>query len=180
MASVFICAVDDGAAAFAGDPERGCALETVLPFIPEEGRKEALRRLYPDGQCHLWGIRNAQGNLSTWTLMSRDDLVLGYRGRAIISASTVLMTDRNPALAECIWGPHTEGPHELLCFVGRPHVGEVPIVEQMLGYLDREFSGFTRLDPGKCGNILRAFGSLDVFVRLGLRYDFPFSFRHSE
>ena len=67
-----------------------------------------------------------------------------------------------------------------MSFFNKPHVGEVPIVEQMLGYLDQEFSGFTRLNPEKCENILRAFGSLEIFVRLGLRYDFPFSFRHSE
>ncbi len=180
MANVFICAADDGAAAFGRELDTGCALETVLPFIPDDGQKEELRRFYPDGRCHLWGVRNTGDNLPVWTLMARDDLVLGYRGRAIVSASTVLMKDRNPALAEGLWGRHANGPHELICFASRPHVGEVPIVEQMLGYLDQECSGFTRLDPAKCENILRAFGSLDVFVRLGLRYDFPFSFRHSE
>ena len=50
----------------------------------------------------------------------------------------------------------------------------------MLGYLDQEYSGFTRLNPEKRETILNAFGSLEIFVRLGLRYDFPFNFRHSE
>jgi len=112
--------------------------------------------------------------------MAPDDLVLGYRRRAIVCASTLLMKGRYPALAVRLWGGHPGGSCELVGFVRQPHVGEVPIVEPMLGYLDRECSGFTRLDPAKCENILRAFGSLDVFVRLGLRYDFPFSFRHSE
>ena len=180
MANVFICAVDDGAAAFGRELETGCALETVLPFIPDERQREALRRLSPDGQCYPWGVRDRGDTLPVWTLMAPDDLVLGYRRRAIVCASTVLMKGRYPALAERLWGRHPGGSFELMGFVRKPHVGEVPIVEPMLGYLDRECSGFTRLDPAKCENILRAFGSLDVFVRLGLRYDFPFSFRHSE
>ncbi len=180
MASVFICPVDDETAAFGKNLEIGCGLETLLPFIQDEGRKEALARLYPDGHCHVWGLRDKGNNLSAWNGIAPDDLVLGYRNRSILSASTVFMTVRNPSLADRLWGRHAEAPFELLCFTGKPHVGEVPIVSQMLGYLDLEYSRFTRLDPEKCRAILDAFGSLDIFVRLGLRYDFPFSFRHSE
>ena len=180
MASVFICPVDDETAAFGMTLEIGCALESVLPFVHDAGRKEALARLYPDGHCHVWGLRDRGDNVSVWSAMAPDDLVLGYRKRSIQSASTVLMTARDPALAERLWGRHTEGPFELMCFTGKPHMGEVPIVSQMTGYLDLDYRGFTRLNPGKCQTILDAFGSLDVFVRLGLRYDFPFSFRHSE
>jgi hypothetical protein len=112
--------------------------------------------------------------------MSENDLVLGYRNRSIVSAATVLMKIDHPSLAIALWGNQTEGPPRLMSFFDKPYVGEVPIVEQMLGYLDQEFSGFTRLNPEKCENILHAFGSLEIFVRLGLRYDFPFNFRHSE
>jgi len=112
--------------------------------------------------------------------MSENDLVLGYSNRSIVSAATVLMKVDNPSLANALWGNNAEGPSRLMSFFNKPYVGEVPIVEQMLGYLDRDYLEFTRLNPEKCGNILRAFGSLDIFVRLGLRYDFPFSFRHSE
>lgn len=180
MAGVFICPVDDETAAFGMTLEIGCALESVLPFVHDEGQKEALARLYPDGHGYVWGLRENGKNLPTWEMMQREDIVLGYRNRAILSASTVFMKIRNPLLAERLWGRHAEAPFELVCFVDRPHIGEVPIVSQMLGYLDQEYSGFTKLSLDKCQAILNAFGSLEVFVRLGLRYDFPFSFRHSE
>jgi hypothetical protein len=180
MASVFICPVDDETAAFGVTLEVGCALETLLPLIRDEGRKEALERLYSDGRCHVWGLRDRGDNLSSWSEMAPDDLVLGYRNRSILSASTVLVKARDPALADRLWGSTPEGPFELMCFTGKPHVGEVPIVSQMTGYLDLDYRGFTKLSSEKCQAILHAFGSLDVFVRLGLRYDFPFSFRHSE
>lgn len=180
MANVFICPVDDPMAAFGITLEIGCELEAVLPFIQDGEQKEALARFYPDGHCHVWGVRDRGTNLTTWEMMASDDLVLGYRNRSIVSASAALMKARNPALADHLWGLTAAGPFELMCFTDKPHVGEVPIVEQMLGYLDREYGGFTRLSPEKCQTILHAFGSLEVFVRLGLRYDFPFNFRHSE
>ncbi len=180
MANVFICPVDDETAAFGMTLEVGCSLETLLPFIHDEGQKGVLGLLYPDGHCHVWGLLDCGDNFSIWNAMVPEDLVLGYRDRTILSASTVLMKVRSPSLADRLWGRHEEGAFELMCFSDKPHVGEVPIVPQMLGYLDREFSGFSRLNPEKCRTILNAFGSLEVFVRLGLRYDFPFNFRHSE
>ena len=180
MDNVFICPVDDDTAAFGMTLEVGCALEGVLPFVHDEGQRRALEQCYPDGRCHVWGLRDRGENVSSWSAMAPGDLVLGYRKRSILSASTVRMKTRNPELANYLWDPTAEGPFELICFAGKPHVGEAPIVSQMLGYLDQEYGGFTRLGPDKCRAILHAFGSLDVFVRLGLRYDFPFSFRHSE
>ncbi|HET6489815.1 MAG TPA: hypothetical protein VFG28_08630 [Syntrophales bacterium] len=182
MANVFIYPVDDEAARthFGIAAGKRHALESVLPLISDDAQAETLTRLYPDGECYVWGVHEKGGNLSVWNVMAQDDLVLGYRNRSIVCASTVLMKVRNPALATRLWGGHAEGPFELMCFSDKPHVGEVPIVEQMLGYLDQEFSGFTMLSLEKCQTILNAFGSLDIFVRLGLRYDFPFNFRHSE
>jgi hypothetical protein len=180
MDNVFIVSMEDEAAApFGTTLETGCALETVLPFL-DDTQADALRRLCPDGTCHAWGVRDERDNRSTWEGMTPDDLVLGVRSRSIVSASTVLMKVRNPLLADRLWGRTAEGPFELMCFTDKPHVGEVPIVSQMRGYLDEDYGGFTRLSPDKCKAILHAFGSLEIFVRLGLRYDFPFSFRHSE
>lgn len=170
MDNVFIVSMEDEAAA-----PFGITLETVLPFL-DDTQADALRRLCPDGTCHVWGVRDEGDNRSTWELINPDDLVLGYRDHCILFASRVLMKVMNPSLAARLWG----GPLGLMCFSDRPHVGEVPIVPQMYGYLDLDCKGFTRLDPKKRDNILRDYGSLDVFVRLGLRYDFPFSFRHSE
>ena len=182
MENVFICPIEGEAAKahYRTAVETGVELETVLPWIRDEVQIENLRRCYPDGKCYVWGVPDRGENRSTWNAMSENDLVLGYRNRSIVSAATVLMKIDHPPLATALWGNHTEGPPRLMCFFDKPHVGEVPIVEQMLGYLDQEFSGFTRLNPEKCENILHAFGSLEIFVRLGLRYDFPFNFRHSE
>ncbi len=182
MANVFIYPADDEAARthFGIAEGKQHALERVLSLISDDAQAETLTRLYPDGECYIWGMQDKGDNLSVWNVMAQDDLVLGYRNRTIVSASFVLMKVRNPSLAERLWGRSAEGPFELVCFSDKPHVGEVPIVEQMLGYLDLEYNGFTRLDPEKCRTILNAFGSLDIFVRLGLRYDFPFNFRHSE
>lgn len=176
MDNVFIVSMEDEAAApFGTTLEAGCPLETVLPFLGDT-QADALRRLCPDGTCHVWGVRDEGDNRPTWEGMAPDDLVLGVRGRSVVSASRVRMKLSHTALAERMWG----GPYSLMCFSDKPHVGEVPIVPQMFWYLDPDGKGFRRLDPKKRDNILRDYGSLDVFVRLGLRYDFPFSFRHSE
>ena len=182
MANVFICPIEGEAekAHYRSAVETGVELEAVLPWIRDEVQIADLRRCYPDGRCYVWGVPDRGENRSTWNAMSENDLVLGYRNRSIVSAATVLIKVDSPSLATALWGNQTEGPPRLMSFFDKPHVGEVPIVDQMLGYLDQEFIGFTRLNPEKCENILRAFGSLEIFVRLGLRYDFPFNFRHSE
>jgi hypothetical protein len=182
MANVFICPIgEEAATAHVGFAvEAGYELETLLPLIRNEVQVENLRRYCPDGRCYVWGVREKGDNLSAWDMVARDDLVLGYRNRSIVSAAFVLMKVRNPLLAERLWGRNAEGPFGLMWFSDKPHVGEVPIVSQMLGYLDQEYRGFSRLSPEKCQTILNAYGSLEVFVRLGLRYDFPFNFRHSE
>jgi len=182
MANVFVYSVEGEAAKahYRTAVETGVELEAVLPWIRDEVQIADLRRCYPDGRCSVWGVPDRGDNRSTWNAMSEDDLVLGYRNRSIVSAATVLMKIDNPSLATALWASQAEGPLRLMSFFDKPHVGEVPIVEQMLGYLDQEFSGFTRLNPEKRDIILNAFGSLEIFVRLGLRYDFPFNFRHSE
>ena len=182
MANVFIYPIEDETAKsrYGAAVEKGVELQTVSSWIRDEIQIENLRRCYPDGKCYAWGVPDQGDNRSTWNAMSENDLVLGYRNRSIVSAATVLMKVDHPSLATALWGNNAEGPSRLMSFFNKPHVGEVPIVEQMLGYLDQEFSGFTRLNPEKRENILNAFGSLDIFVRLGLRYDFPFNFRHSE
>jgi len=182
MANVFVYSMEDETASahFGSAFDRGYELGTVLPSIRDGVQIESLRRFYPDGTCYVWGVPDRGDNRSTWNAMSEDDLVLGYRNRSIVSAATVLIKVDSPSLATALWGANEGLPPRLICFSDKPHVGEVPIVPQMLGYLDQEFSGFTRLNPEKCENILHAFGSLEIFVRLGLRYDFPFNFRHSE
>ncbi len=182
MANVFIYSIDDEAATtnFGIENEKGYELETVLPFIHDGIQIENLRRFYPNGQCYVWGVQEKGDNRSTWNIMAQDDLVLGYRNRSIVSASYVLMKVHNPSLATKLWGKNKEGSFGLMCFSDKPHLGEVPIVSQMLTYLDHDCTGFTKLNAEKCDNIIRDYGSLETFVRLGLGYDFPFSLRHSE
>jgi hypothetical protein len=182
MGNVFVFSINDEAAeaqsGFAA--EKGYELETVLNSIGDEVQAESLRRCCPDGICYVWAVPDQGGNRSTWNLMSEYDLVLAYRNRSIIAAAYVLMTLESPSVGTSFWGAGEEGPSLLICFSGKPYTGEVPILRQMERYLDRDFTGFTRLKPEKCENILSDYGSFETFVRLGLRYDFPFSFRHSE
>ncbi len=182
MANVFIFSIDDAAAkaSFGITIEKGYELETVLPVIHEEIQIENLRRTYPDGKCYVWGVQERGGNFSTWDIMAEGDLVLGYYDRSIVAAAYVLMKINNPLLAAQLWSKSLEGPFSLMCFTSEPYAGEVPIVSQMLRYLDLNFTGFTKLDSKKCDNIMSDYGSFETFVRLGLGYDFPFSFRHSE
>ncbi len=182
MENVFIFSIDGATAKanFGITIEKGYELETVLPFIHEEAQIEELRHAYPDGKCYIWGVRERGDNFSTWNIMAEGDLVLGYRNRSIVSASYVLMKINNPSLAARLWSKNTEGPFSLMCFTNGPHLGEVPIVPQMLRYLDQDYTDFTKLNSQKCDNILNDYGSFETFVRLGLGYDFPFSFRHSE
>jgi hypothetical protein len=180
MANVFIFSVDDAKVNFGITIERGCELETVLPFIRDEIQVENLKHFYPDAKCYIWGVQERGDNLSIWNIMAEGDLVLGYRNNLIVSALSVLMKTDNPSLAARLWSEHTEEPFRLMCFTDKPHLGEVPIVSQMLRYLEKDCRDFTKLNSEKCDNILQDYGSFETFVRLGLGYDFPFSFRHSE
>ncbi|HPC74835.1 MAG TPA: hypothetical protein PK120_09920 [Syntrophales bacterium] len=182
MERVFLFAVDDGTARanFGVAVEEVHELERLLPFIQGEVPVDDLRRFYPDGRCFLWGVQDRGDHLATWTAMTQGDLLIGYRNRAIVSASYILAKLNSPSLAEALWGRHAEGPFRLVCFMDHPHLGEVPMVPQMLRYLDPDCRGFVQLPQEKCSNILNDYGSLEIFVRLGLGYDFPFSFRHSE
>lgn len=182
MANVFVFPLDDEEAkADVGITlEKGCELETLLPYVHEEIQIEKLRRVCPDGTCCVWGVREQGCHFSIWNVMVEGDLVLGSHNCSIVSAAHVLMKINSPLLAARLWSGNPEGPFSLMCFTNTPYVGEVPIIPQMSIYLDREFTGFTKLDSEKRDNILRDYGSFETFVRLCLGYNFPFSFRHSE
>lgn len=109
--------------------------------------------------------------------MTQGDLILEYRDGTILSASFLVAKKNDPLLAEKLW--NGDGPFGLLCFTDKPRVGDVPILPQMRRYLDGEYGDFTKLDADKVANIVADYGSLETFVNLCLRYDFPFSFRHS-
>ena len=180
MANVFLFSVDDAKANFGIAIKKDCELETVLPFIRDEIQVANLKHFYPDGKCHIWGVQERGDNLSIWNIMAEGDLVLGYRDRSIVYASYIFMKTDNPSLATRLWSKHTGEPYRLMCFTDKPHSGEIPIVSQMLTYLEPDCGDFTKLRSEKCDNILRDYGSFEIFVRLGLGYDFPFSLRHSE
>ncbi len=182
MANIFIFPVDDSQSGTqAGAPSaEGRQLESLLPFIREKSRIDYLGQIYPDGKCYPWGARESVENASVWNTVAKDDLVLGCRDGSIVSAAYVWMKIRNPELGARLWSRGAGEPFSLICFTDEPQWGDVPIVEQMTGYLDREYRGFTKLASEKRDNILRAYGSFETFVRLCLRFDFPFSFRHSE
>ncbi len=182
MANVFIFPIADlKAGTQAGVPAaEGCNLESLLPFFRDKSQTDYLGQIYPDGKCYPWGVPESVQNLASWNAMAKDDLVLGCREGSIVSAAYVWMKIRNPDLGARLWSRNAEDPFSLLCFTDEPQWGEVPIVEQMTNYLDRDCRGFTKLASEKRDNILRAYGSFETFIRLCLRFDFPFSFRHSE
>jgi hypothetical protein len=182
MANVFIFADDDATARSYFDitVKKEYELETLSPLIEDESQIEELRMIYPEGKCYFWGVQESGGNFSTWNMMAKDDLVLGYRNHSIVFASYVLMKMKNPLLASRLWGENTETPFSLMCFTDEPHLGDIPIIPQRSVYLDRNYRGFTCLNPEKRDNIVRDYGSFEVFVRLGLGLDFPFILRHSE
>ena len=182
MANVFMFSAEDETTRSYVDTAttKGFELETLLPLIQEKSRIEYLRRMYPDGICYLWGARDCGDNFSTWDLMAEEDLVLGCRNHLIVYASYVLMKINHPLLATRVWHDSGGEPFGLICFMDEPHTGEVPIVSQMSRYLDRDYRAFIKLDSEKRDYIINDYGSFEVFVRLGLGYDFPFSLRHSE
>lgn len=182
MDNVFIFPVNDSEAngGFVVADERCYDLEAVLKSIHDADRAENLRECCPEGRCYIWALPDRGENRSIWNLISENDLVLAFRSGSIIAAASVLIKIESPSLAENLWGADAEGHSRLMCFSRRPYTGEVPLIPQMERYLDRDFKGFTRLKKEKRDNILSDYGSLEIFVRLGLKYDFPFSFRHSE
>ena len=180
MENVFLFSMDDAETKSGIAIQKGCELETLLPFIRDEIQIENLRNFYPDGQCHILGMQERGENLSIWNIMSEGDLILGYSNRSIVYASYVLMKMDNPSLAARLWSKHADAPFRLMCFTDKPHSGEVPIVPQMLIYLEQDCVNFTKLSSDKRDNILRDYGSFEIFVRLGLGYDFPFNLRHTE
>lgn len=182
MANVFIFSTDDETTRSSYDiaTKKGHKLETLLPLIQEKDRIEYLKRIYPDGICYVWGVRETRENFSTWDFMEEQDLLLCFRNGSVVSTSYLLMKMNHPSLAERIWSENAGEPFGLMCFVDEPHTGEVPIVTQLFRYLDPDCRGFAKLDSEKRDHILSDYGSFETFVRLGLGYNFPFSLRHSE
>jgi len=180
MENVFLFSIDDAKANSGIAINKGCELETVLPFIRDEIQVENLKNFYPDGQCHILGVQGRDDNLTIWNMMAEGDLVLGYSNRSLVYASYILMKTDNPSLAAMLWSQHAVEPFRRICFTDKPHSGEVPIVPQMLIYLEQDCGDLTKLSSDKRDNILRDYGSLETFVRLGLGYDFPFNLRHTE
>ncbi len=182
MDNVFIISIDGSAedGSFIIADEKGHDLETVLRSIHDAGQADVLRRYHPEGICHMWALPDRGENRSTWNLVSEYDLLLACCRGSIIAAAHVLTKLESLSLANALWGAGAYGAPLLMCFSRQPYTGEVRIIPQMERYLDREFKGFTRLDHKKTENILSDYGSLETFVRLCLKYDFPFSFRHSE
>ncbi|HOK07853.1 MAG TPA: hypothetical protein PK836_10545 [Syntrophales bacterium] len=131
------------------------------------------------GPWHVTGILEEGSNRALWEEMAPDDLILYYRDGAIVAAATVAATAHSPDLAVRLWPRDVSPPRALLCFTDRPHEGEVPIIPPMYRYLEREYRGLTRLQDERVGYILNDYGSFEVFTRLCLRYDFPFSLRHT-
>lgn len=182
MSNVFVLALDERvrkSAAIAR--EAAWELETLFSMIPEDARlREELRELYPGGTCYAWCLwANSTAGPAAWNSMEAGDLILGYRDRSILSAAFILSKICNPALTARLWARRPEEAPELICFTDKPREGAVPIVPQMHRYLDEEFAGFTQLRDSAVRAILADYGSLETFVHLCLRYDFPFSLRHS-
>jgi hypothetical protein len=182
MSNVFVILTDDAAAGRSTAVSRGAVRElgALLPLVRGDLPAESLKRLCPEGMCYAWGVQETPANRALWETMAGGDLVLGYGERSIVSASYVIAKTNDPALAAALWGGDKGEPFDLLCFTDKPHVGEVPIVPQMLRYLDPEYRGFVKLPPEQVQNILHDYGSFEIFVSLCLRYGFPFSFRHSQ
>lgn len=182
MNNVFILALEErveGRAVIVR--EAAWELETLFSKIPADRQfREELKKLYPGGTCYTWCLwDNGTGGPAAWHAMEAGDLILGYRNRSIISASFILLKTCDPALTARLWDRHPEEAPELICFTEKPHEGEVPVVPQMYRYLDEEYGGFTKLRDNNVRAILADYGSLETFVHLCLKYDFPFSLRHS-
>lgn len=180
MADAFVFPIHEAEKAqFVLAAENGYELQSVLSCIGDKGQAESIKRCCASGRCYIWAVPDRRENRSTWELISANDLLLAYSSGSIIAASHVLATLDDPSLAHMLWGTNEKGA-PLMCFTEKPYTGEVPLVEQMHRYIAPGFTGFTRLGPDRCSNILSDYGSFEIFVRLCLKYDFPFSFRHSE
>lgn len=182
MANVFIYADDDAATRSYFDitENNGYEIEALLPLIGDDRQSGALRLLYPDGKCFFWGTQENRDSLAAWDMMDKYDLILGRRSDTIIFACHVLMKLKNPFLASRLWNTNADHAFSLLCFTTKPDFGDTVIEPQMSAYLDMNCRGRACLNPEKRDNILRDYGSFEVFVRYGLGLDFPPNFRHSE
>jgi hypothetical protein len=183
MAKVFIVPLDNEAARenFAASVETGgYEFDALGPWVNDKSLIDLLGQHYPDGKCFAWGLQEETiDNLKTWNAMVADDLVLFYLEGSIVSASYVRMKINDPSLAARLWSGNSKEPSGLICFTDKPYLGEVPIIPQMFSYLDPEYKDFAELSSNKLGNIMRDYGSLETFIHLCLRYDFPFSLRHT-
>ncbi|HOI75803.1 MAG TPA: hypothetical protein PLO63_16805 [Syntrophales bacterium] len=178
MSNVFLFSIEEPAGLSKGAVRD---LETLSSLVEEEALRGDLKRIYPDGSCYIWAVRETEGDsLATWKAVAAGDLLLGCRDHSIVSASFILGKASHPALSAKLWGGDSNDPFGLFCFTDRPRVGEVPIVPQMFRYLDPGIRGFAMLPPDKTGNILSDYGSFEIFVQLCLRYDFPSNFRHTQ
>lgn len=175
MDSIFIVPVG-GKAGYTGRTTKleGELLSTLaLPTAVVETVKNASI----DGCSYVTGIVQTVENQAVWEQMSAEDLLLYYVDGTIVAAANLVARVYCPEAAERLWSH--EASRSLLCFTDELYTGEVPIIPPMHRYLSEEYGGLTKLDNKRVRYILSDYGSFKVFTQLCLRYDFPFSLRHT-
>ncbi len=128
-------------------------------------RKEELESIQEEGRgFYAWGAVPGVRNIPNWEVMQRGDYVLCVYGNTYHYVAQVLAKYENERFARRIWGGDENGKTwKYMYFLTEPleiyrHLSE------LVGYLNAEYRGFTRISNTKVDEILNDFGSVDAFI----------------
>jgi hypothetical protein len=142
------CADKDSKLHYQHTVQHAVALADMLPLLASKDA-EALRQIYPNGQCTLWGVVAGpkDRNVSRWQRIQESDVVLFFADNKIFASAVVTYKVQNAVVAALIWGleKKSEQPFEYLYFLDELKEATIPLAK---------FKQVVRYEPGL---IMRSF-----------------------
>jgi hypothetical protein len=103
---------------------------------------DRLSKLYPDGECWVWGLTAGPQNQRYWDRLEPDDDVIFFAGGAVRFFMQLAYKEHNRRLAEHVWGVRERHRHgdnkifELMYFTAKPQLVEISLdrFNEITGY----------------------------------------------
>jgi len=128
---------------------------------------DALREIYPDEKCFIWGVTPGGNNKSSWDRISKGDVAVFSRDGKIYASSVVTYKLHNKGLAADLWKYDKEGrTWEYIYFLDEIRNVNIPYKDFNRSVLKKDGSpysdsfiiqGFGILEPEQCYKFFEKF-----------------------
>jgi len=151
-------------------------LESIAPFL-DSATLDRLRKIYPSGNCLIWGVTPAGSNLTKWKRISAGDVTLFSRNKRIYASATSTHKTHNKELAAKLWGYNSSNETwEYIYFLDELRRLDITYEQfnSAVGYAKNYIiQGFNVLDEDKSSSVLHVFDLFsDTYTQEITKQDF--------